>query len=159
MLVMCPLLYRNCDGPASPPTVSVSVSPFSVLGLFSATHSCVSSALASSLLASSSICCCCCACSLSGLPLLPPPLNICRCVPKLKFRNTVSGNFYLPHSSAFLRTHCQIISSSIFVKNKILKYKVSQLSLKTALNNCKNQQTPILEMLPDVICQIQNDAL
>ena len=42
-----------------------------------------------------------------------------------------SGSFYLPHSSAFPKTHCQIISS------KILIYKVSQLQLKTALDNCK----------------------
>ena len=74
---------------------------------------------------------------LSGLPLLPPPLDICLCATQLKFRNTVSRNFYLPHSSAFLWTYCQIISSSVFVKNKILKYKVSQLQLKTALDNCK----------------------
>ena len=81
---------------------------------------------------------------LSCFPLLPPLLDICRCVPQLKFRNTVSGNFYLPHSSTFLRTHGQIISSSVFIKNKILKYKVSQLLLKT----------PILKKLPDVIRQM-----
>ena len=119
MFVMCPFLYCNCDGPTSPPTASVSVSFFYVLDLFSATPSscqCVSSALASSLLASSSLCCCCCASclSLASTGYLP----LC---PKLKFRNTWTWNFYL-HSSAFLRTHCQIISNSVFLKNKILKY-------------------------------------
>ena len=33
MLVMCPILYRDCDVPASPPA-SVSVLLFSVLALF-----------------------------------------------------------------------------------------------------------------------------
>ena len=77
--------------------------------------------------------------------------------PQLQFRNTVRGNFYLPHYSAFLRTHCQITSSSVFIKkNKILKYKVSQPQLKPALDNCKKKQIPILEMLPDVIRQMKD---
>ena len=93
-----------------------------------------------------------CLLPLSGLPLHPSPLDICRSVPQFKFRKSVSGNFYLPHSTAFLRTHCQIINS-VFVKSKILKYKVSQLQLKSALDNCK-KETPILQTLPDVIHQM-----
>ena len=61
-----------------------------------------------------------CLLPLSGLPLLLNLLDICRYVPQLKFRKTISGNFYPSHSSALLRTHCQIISSSVFVKKKIL---------------------------------------
>ena len=67
-----------------------------------------------------------CLLPLSCLPLLPPSLDICCCVPQLKFRNTVNRNFYLPHSSAFLRTHGQIISSSVFIKNKIQKPTLTQ---------------------------------
>ena len=61
-------LYHNHAGPASHPTAAVSLSLFSVLGLFSATPSSCefnSSVLASSFLASSSLFCCCFACSLS----------------------------------------------------------------------------------------------
>ena len=51
----------------------------------------------------------------SLLPPSPPsPTGYLRLCPQLKSKNTVSGNFYLPHSSAFLNIHCQIISSSVF---------------------------------------------
>ena len=146
MLFIFPFLYCNYDCPAFSPTASVSVSLFSVLGLLSAT----------SLLLQVCFLCCCvippgllplmlllCLLPLSGLPPQPPMLDTCCCVTKLKFRNTISGNF--------LRTQCQIISSSVFVKNKILKYKVSQLQLKTTLDNYTKKQTPILEMLTHLI--------
>ena len=60
------------------------------------------------------------------------------------------------HSSALLRTHSYLINKQYFVKNKILKYKVSQLQLNTALDNCKKllKENPNLELLPDVICQM-----
>ena len=134
MLVMCPFLYLDCNGPTCPPA-SVSVSPFSVTGLFFCNslllrvcflHSCLLPPCPPLLL---------CLLPFSSQPLLPLPMDIRRCVPQPKFRN-FSGNFYVPNSSAFLRAYCQIISS-VFVKNKILKYKVSQLQLNTALDNSK----------------------
>ena len=98
----------------------------------------------------------------SGHPLLPPMLDICLCVPKLKFRNTVSGNLYLPHSSAFLRTHCHNNKQRCFFrKNKILKYKVSQVQLETALNNCEKYKLLFLKccQMYSIRCQIPNDVL
>ena len=110
MLGMCPVLYRDHDVPASA-SATISVSLLPVLAPFFPLPP-----LASVVppfwpppslppLPSVSV-----PLSFSCLPLLPPPLNVCHCVPQLKFRNTVSGNFYLPYLSALLRTHISLLN-------------------------------------------------
>ena len=144
MLVICPFLYHDCDGPASSP-VFVSVSLFSVLGLFSTTpSSCklVSSILVSSSpLASSFLYFCASSLSHASISYLLDWISAAVSPSSNSGTLSVGTSIFLT-----LRTHCQIISR-VFVKNKILKYKVSQLQLNT-------KQTPILKKLPDVICQM-----
>ena len=126
-----PLLYHDCDVPASPPAyVSVPSGPFVcnffILRVFPPFLPPLPSWPPLFL----------CLLPFSCLSLLPPPLDICHCVPQLKFRNTVSGKLCLSYSSGLLRTHLLLNKQRLVKKNKILKYKGSQLQLNTALDNC-----------------------
>ena len=139
MLVICRLVQRDCDGPASLPVASVSVSLLSILALFSGCPSCDSSALASVTVPPYSLWPPSPAFSTGYPPLCPPAQIKEHCQQEL------------PHSSTFVRTHCQKKKQRRF-RNKqnpkvYFNSKLPQIIVKI-------NQTPILEMLPDIICQM-----
>ena len=113
---------------------------------------CDSFVLASSLLASSSLCHYCCA----SLHLASLSSLLCW-ISAAVFPSSNLGTLAVgtPIFVSLLPFFCPLSNNKQqrFHKKKILKYKVSQVQLKTALDNCK-KKTPILETMSDAIHQM-----
>ena len=103
-LCIYPVLYHFCLSLHTflplPPLASVQVPPSWPPPFWPPTSVCISSCL-----------------SLASLSSLPHCISATVST-QLNYRNTVSGNLYLPHSSALLRTHFSLINKQHFVQKQ-----------------------------------------